>query len=356
MSRNRDFGKAAESLAAPSSSYNGYAHIADSTQASGWNYSPLSRNFAINGAFDSWQRGTSFSQPAGGYTADRFAFAQNAAVTYTISRQSFTDGDIPSAAASVGSQYYLQNATTVVPAAGITDWYHRIEDVSMFSGKQVTISYYARATIGTAQIQVVVSQYNGSTYVDTPIQEYPTFVAGNGWRRYSVTVTLPTIARSGITGPYHHTNFILRNFHSVTTFGIWGFQIELGPVATPFTRAGGSIGQEIDLCKRYYYRLGGKQTQTRIVMGSASSSTAAFWIGSFPVEMRVAPSGSIVGSPIWYDKVGGGTFTTYSMASTSPETFELVGTGGTGLTLGRAVGLTFDSQSVYLEFNSEIWS
>jgi hypothetical protein len=213
------------------------------------------KNLAINGAFDIWQRGTSFSNPAATYTAYRFAFANAGSLTYTISRQTFTEGDTPGAAASIGSQYYLQNSTTAVASPSITDWYHRIEDVTMLSGKTITVSFYARATIGTATVQLVVSQYNGTSYVDTAINEYPTFVAGNGWRRYSATLTLPSISRSSISGINHHTNIILRHHHSVTTFGVWGFQVELGSSATPFSRAGGDIAGELTKCQRYFQRV-----------------------------------------------------------------------------------------------------
>jgi hypothetical protein len=210
------------------------------------------KNLAINGAFDFWQRGTSFSNPPGTYTADRFAFANAGNVTYTISRQAFTAGDEPPG--SIATQYYLQNATTAVVSPSITDWYHRIEDVSMLAGKTITISYYARATIGTATLQLVISQYNGTSYADIAVNEYPTFVAGSGWRRYSATLTLPAVSRSSITGSLHHTNIILRHHHSVTTFGVWGLQVELGSSATPFSRAGGTLQGELMECQRYFER------------------------------------------------------------------------------------------------------
>ena len=47
------------------------------------------RNKIINGNFDYWQRGTSFS--SGGYGADRFYMSNNG-TTFTVSRQAFTLG------------------------------------------------------------------------------------------------------------------------------------------------------------------------------------------------------------------------------------------------------------------------
>lgn len=192
----------------------------------------------------------------------------------------------------------MQNATTAVVTPSITDWYHRIEDVSMLAGKTITISFYARATIGTATLQLVVSQYNGTSYTDTAISEYPTFVAGNGWRRYSATLTLPAVSRSSISGINHHTNIILRHHHSVTTFGIWGFQVELGSVATPFSRAGGTLAGELAACQRYYWRTSTGGTYKGFGFGMGFSTTQARCMIQFPQTMRTTPSGVEYGGAI----------------------------------------------------------
>jgi hypothetical protein len=279
------------------------------------------KNLAINGAFDIWQRGTSFSNPPATYTADRFAFANAGSLTYTISRQQFAEGDTPGAAASIGSQYYLQNATTAVASPSITDWYHRIEDVTMLSGKTITISFYARATIGTATVQLVVSQYNGTSYLDTAVNEYPTFVTGNGWRRYSTTLTLPSISRSSISGINHHTNIILRHHHSVTTFGVWGLQVELGSSATPFSRAGGDIQGELAKCQRYY-----QVPPTAIFLHGYNSAAAGFWWQP-PVVMRAAPSAALTTTSPYWESV---PYTTLgSLTNAALNNTKMTASGGT---------------------------
>jgi hypothetical protein len=318
------------------------------------------KNLAINGAFDFWQRGTSFSNPFG-YTADRFAFANAGSLTYTISRQAFTAGDEPSG--SIATQYYLQNATTAVVSPSITDWYHRIEDVSMLSGKTITISFYARATIGTATLQLVVSQYNGTSYVDTAVNEYPTFVAGNGWRRYSATVTLPTVSRSSISGSSHNTNVILRHHHSITTFGIWGFQVELGSVATPFSRAGGDLQGELAKCQRYYWRSGFPNESIDYIkhaLGYSQNTTSLWCQMLYPVTMRVAPSiesstlavsGSTIGI---YDSVSNFSVSSLSIDRSTTRSCNF-NANTTGLTAYRPGQLqNFNNTNGYIGFSAEL--
>ena len=319
------------------------------------------KNLAINGAFDFWQRGTSFSMPTGNYTADRFAFAYNASPTFTISRQAFTAGDEP--VASIASQYYLQNATTAVASAGITDWYHRIEDVSMLSGKTITVSYYARATIGTATLQIVVSQYNGTTYLDNAVQDYPTFVAGNGWRRYSTTLTLPTISRSSVTGTSHHTNIILRHFHSVTTFGVWGLQVELGSVATPFSRAGGDLQGELAKCQRYYHKAVSESPYGPIGTGKAYSSSILNINVPLPVKMRSIPSvtsGDLSALSTFQFETGATAGTTPTSIATNPNlnssTYGSVDvTKTSAFTTGAFYYLMgFNNSNSFIGFNAEL--
>ena len=73
--------------------------LGDSADQSLWNsgYGQAGKNKIINGNFNIWQRGTTFSSPANeAYTADRFNITYDGTgATRTISQQAFTAGAAP---------------------------------------------------------------------------------------------------------------------------------------------------------------------------------------------------------------------------------------------------------------------
>jgi hypothetical protein len=75
---------------------------------------------------------------------------------------------------------------------------------------------------------------------------------------------------------------------AANTFYLTGVQLEVGSVATPFEHR--PYGMELALCQRYYQ-----------INSAAFTSNVTSGIGygawtSFPVQMRVAPTGAFVSS------------------------------------------------------------
>ena len=279
---------------------NGETLYADSTTSTGlrWqgNYSG-SKNAIINGGMDIWQRGTSFTNVnVNNFNADRFLINRAGDENgFNVSRST----DVPD-----GFVYSLkwQRASGNSSATNST-LYYGLEslDSYRFRGQTATLSFYAKK--GTNYSGGSLSLAIGSgTATDARPYLYTSTAATSGgvvlnttWTRYTLTGTFA----SNITQAF----FAMSWTPSATTAGaddsvyITGIQLELGSVATPFSRAGGTIQGELAACQRYYYKspemsvIPGAATYSGIVRAGTNSSGTR-WLGTFslPVTMRTSPS------------------------------------------------------------------
>ena len=282
MSRASNLAGFTTSISPPSSLSVGIV-TATSVQTTSINNGPLAgfRNAIINGNFDFWQRGTSFT--GNEYGADRWVHAR-LGTTQTATRQSFTVGQtaVPSE-----PTYFCRTVVTSVAGAGnFCNLIQRIEDVRIFAGQQVTISFWAKAD-ATKNIAVDLAQDFGSggspsaRVTDIGVTKIS---IGTNWQKVTVTATLPSISGKTLgTDNNDYLQFDIwfdagSNFNARTdtlgqqsgTFEIAQVQIEAGPVATTFERR--PIGTELALCQRYYE----KSYSISIVPGTASSGPGVF--------------------------------------------------------------------------------
>lgn len=270
------------------------------------NSGPLAgfRNAIINGNFDVWQRGTTFSGT--GYGTDRWTAAPVGS-TYSLSRQPFTIGqtDVPNQ-----PTYFCRTVVTSVAGAGNkVNILQHIEGVRSFAGQQVTVSLWAKADaakpIAIEFLQNFGTGGSPSTIVNSLGVTKTTL--STSWQKISATVTLPSI--SGKTIGSNGDDSLIFNiwfdagsdFNSRTnslgqqsgTFDIAQVQVEAGPVATPFERR--PIQVEFELCERYYqicdYTNGGYVTGSVTIAGRAYYHTT----------MRTNPIATIYG----YGVIGG---------------------------------------------------
>ena len=230
------------------------------------------RNYIINGAFDNWQRGASFSLTALGYNTDRFLTAAAAdggtLATGTVTQQTLD----PSFNFDQASYCRITN-TSAGSSLGANSYYvfgQRIEDVRNFANKKVTVSIWASSSIASKQIGVYATQTFGTggsaEVLATSSNNLITLTSTV--TRYDITITFPSIAGKTIgTNNHVFIGFFLQGGATVAgQFGFpaiaWGgtgntdivrFQVTEGDVVgVPFSRAGSSVGGELSLCQRYY--------------------------------------------------------------------------------------------------------
>ena len=281
------------------------------------------KNLIINGGFDVWQRGTSFTAD-NIYTTDRWKSGDGSggSPARTASQQVFALGqtDVPDA------HYYFRHDQTSGTSNGNSSFATRIEDVTRTAGKTLTLSFYAKAnasmTIGPRFIQGFGS--GGSPSSSVEITE-TTVTIGTSWTKHTLTVTMPSISGKTIGSDGVHTSSTILNIDfnptGTFTFEIAQVQLELGSVATDFEHR--SYGEILADCQRYCFVLGNSPSAAhRIATGLSNNSTTVYAMVHHPMIMR--------------------SLTTMTIASMSNMAVSnaSVGTGLTGLAVQGVVSST----------------
>jgi len=244
------------------------------------------KNAIINGAFDYWARGTSFSVGGTTYTADRFlAYAGGANATLSQST-------------TVPSNGYSKYSLLITGATGNTtvQVFQRIESgtVAAFN-RTVTFSFKVYNNSGAAYTPVL--------YVQTPngLDNWATsanVISGvslqscpNGaWTTCSYTFNASTLSNIsnglGFVVDFGASSTLNSSSKSMNTTE---WQLEVGSVATAFSRAGGTLQGELQACQRYYQRWTAT-TANAVVANGCYYSSIFHAIYPFKVTMRNAPS------------------------------------------------------------------
>ena len=325
------------------------------------------KNAVINGGFDIWQRGTSISVAGNSvaYTADRWTYAAGVNVATTISRQLTNDTtNLPN----------IQYCARVQRNAGQTGtaqspFQQTIETVNAipYAGKTVTVSFYARAGAnysptgnnlnlyllsGTGTDQSRASSgFTGETY---PINNQ-NFTLTTTWQRFTATGTVPTNSSE--------LSIWINNTPTGTAgtndyFEVTGVQLEIGSVATPFSRAGGTLSGELAACQRYYYRgYNASTTNTKFAgNGFIYSTTNGIYTLPNPVALRVVPTSVDFTALRAFDITGGGVFNISAVtisADSTTLTTNIIFTIA-GATASRVATVDGQSSSAYLGFSAEL--
>jgi hypothetical protein len=247
---------------------------------------PAGRNKIINGDMNIWQRGTSFTA-INGYSSDRWYFSSSAGRTNTRQASALTGF-------TYCQRYQRDSGNAVTTAFSIRQNLETINSIP-FAGQTVTFSFYARAGAnysptsgalvaqlksGTGTDQNSASGYTGEVNV---INQTATLTTS--WQRFSYTATI------GSTATELSPVFIAiptGTAGAADYFEITGVQLEAGSTASPFQTASGSIGGELALCQRYYYRANALTSTGDLAQGQVTSVTNVNCVLELPVTMRIA--------------------------------------------------------------------
>ena len=266
------------------------------------------KNYIINGNFDVWQRGTSFSGLTNGsYSVDRWVVYDTVNdINYNVIRNTgvFQGG--------YGAAYTWNSGT------GGRSIMQFIENVTKFKvGTQVTISFEAYTDSTPYTIDVAIQGVKG-VWTASTTESVSNITLTNIKTRYSVTLTVPDWTTLGID--YAHLEdtklackFTLPHTTNGKNFIISKVQLEEGSVATPFEQR--PYGLELSLCQRYYEKIltsirayadGGsfywaipmkvnKRNTPTIIQGTSfsgqnvSASTGAMGISQENITYRIMP-------------------------------------------------------------------
>ncbi len=212
------------------------------------------KNFQINGGFDIWQRGTTINNASHNtYTADQWVVVTDSIGTVNLTQQNIS-------AQGLNSTYAMR----VEKSAGASNRVVMIsvpEGALNCVGKTVTVSGYLRKGAGlTSNVGIDIG--TRVTRFGTQYDAAPNTVISNAslntstFTKFSISFNVTTATSTNNANLFELEIYYTQAGGANVFLEIAAIQIEVGSVATPFSRAGGSIGGEFALCQRYYQRLG----------------------------------------------------------------------------------------------------
>lgn len=305
------------------------------------------RNKIINGDFDVWQRGVSVVPVSGvKYTADRWAINYDGTgASHSVSRQAFAPGqtDVPG---SPG--YYCRIAATVAGSGGAFKQFRQpIEGVRTLAGRQVTVTFYAKANVATT-LFAFLQQAFGSGGAPSAIVSVSIGAVNltTAWQKFSFLATVPSIAGKTLGANGDDLLYVtLASLPVNATFAIDISHVSLvdgdaTAEADPFSPR--HIQQETALCQRYYCDVTAPSAATASYgFGYLNNSASCRVRVPIPVPMRTTPTINATSAEI---RSNGTSFT--------PSAYSVTGQAGTqggpGIDLDVTIAAGTQNQPVIL--------
>lgn len=265
------------------------------------------RNVILNPMFIINQRGPG-PWTSGQMTSDRWNIVVVNDIT-SVTVAALADAD----RAAIGDEQAFWTLQAVVNGSGtvgsISYIEQRVEGVAQLSGKQCTLSFWARCNTGTLNLSPTVYQVFGTGGSPSPASTALgvgdwNVVLTPTWTRYSRTFGMPSVATKvfGTNGnDYTPVRFVLSQQgvvfpnYQTGTFRFWGMQLEAGPM-TPLAKR--PPQQERLACMRYYQT---SSVQWQFVSAGISTYTLAI---PFLAPMRSVPTMTADWTPAQFNGTG----------------------------------------------------
>lgn len=326
------------------------------------------KNAVINGGMDIWQRGTSFSFAASTaaststFTADRWQTATGTNQAITVSRQLTNDTtNLPFIQYCL--RYQRNSGQTGTSNLYLVNNFETVNSIP-FAGKTVTLSFYARKGADYSPSNSLLNIYLDSG-TGTDQNPYNGYTGGAGvinssvtltttWQRFSFTATVGSGVKELSVYPYMIPTGTAgtNDYYEIT-----GVQLELGSVATAFSRAGGDIAGELVRCQRYYWLTAtgsGSPIYTPIGNFMYITTTQVRSTIPFPVSMRITPSLVITSGAYYMLELNNQTVSTMSINVANQNSANIYGTTSGSSTAGYASTMYISNASGSIAFNAEL--
>jgi len=347
------------------------------------------RNLIINGDMAISQRNTSFTNPLNQYTLDRWiSQLDTTSARSTVTQESsggpsgfrnFLRVTVTTADATLDSSD-LQNIKQIIEGYNM-----RHTDQGTSDAETLTCSFWVRSS--------VTGTYSATLYLNSTGTQYAypaeyTINSANTWEYKTVTFSPQTTSASWVSSGYTNGEYAQLRFGLMigsgqggtadtwnasnkfgasgqtnlfatngATWDLTGVQLEVGSVATPFEHR--SFGEEMELCRRYYFRLINAANE---VYGQGFNYGAYVRTAIHPqtTEFRTLPSLEYVGPTTFYRK---GTNATNNV-NTTGNPWEIVASNKNTIFMqstisdtsedGVAGSLYLTGSGCHVSFNAEL--
>lgn len=317
-------------------------------------------NAIINGAFDIWQRGATFTTPNDDtYGPDRWNFLVDGNGAWTFIR----DTDVPSGGLF---KYSLKATNVTLNKQCAIVYFLENQDAIKFDDRAVSLSFYAKTSgteIGNLRATVlswdstadtvtsdVVGTWAGAGTDPTWATNWTAEAAGSNkaltssWQRFTVeniSVDTASMANLAVVIWVDDTTIAAND-----DFWVTGVQLNDGASAISFMPKHVAVEQRD--CDRYFQLYNADETNSRIGFGSAASTTVAHIVINLREKMRIVPALTATATDWRVSDFGAGTDLTAIALTASSQTTSSVliqCTVAAGLTANRPYTLEADGNA-----------